>query len=197
MAKDIIPGKAMDEVSSEALLDLGHSSKELPIIYEVVISPDGFEPDTGSPTVDTAKSTVLRYAVDKAGGVSWAAGGNVAIHVAKKLRLVAQDSIDIVTRKSFSLSVKETARIDGGKLLEIGAKVVKINGGSKPVATVGSLVEITIVEPLGGISIDPVPLRTGIPILIGPTGKPTLTPGVPIQPKLQGVITTGNPTILG
>jgi len=191
-AKDFITAVDGDEISGQEQIGMGSAgSKDNPLIYEVAISPDGFAPDTGTPEASAAKTTVLRYVVDKQGGVTLAADGGVFLYTRKKLRIVAQDSIDIVTKKNFSLTVSETARIDGGKLLEINGKVVKINGGSKPVATVGSLVEISIGLPLSSLT----PAAPGAPVLMGPTGKPTAA-GFP-QPTLQGIITTGNPTILG
>lgn len=190
-AKDIVNAAGGDEISSENQLGVGSATAEdNPVIYEVAIAPEGFEPSTGSP-VDP-KVTVLRYQVDKAGGVSWAASGNVALHIAKKLRLVVQDNIDIVTKKSFSLTVSETARIDGGKLLELNGGVIKMNGGSNQVAYNGVPVEVTIGIPLVGvIAPGPTPAVPGSFITILPINPLTGQPQT-----IKGTIISGNPRVL-
>lgn len=191
-AKDFVTAVDGDEIIGQELIGMGSvSSKDNPLIYEVVIAPEGFEPDTGAVNGDTAKATKLRYVVDKEGNATLAADGGVFLYTRKKLRIVAQDNIDIVTKKNFSLTVEETTSINGGKLLELRGKVIRLNGGSLPIATVGSQVEISIGLPL----VSTLPAAIGTPIIIGPSGVPT-SAGTP-QPTLRGVIVTGNATILG
>lgn len=158
-----------------------------PIIVEVVIAPEGFGADNGSPNGDTPGQTVLRYFFDKQGNAFLRSEGSVLLMTRKKLRVVCEDNIDITTRKSFTLTVANTTRIDGGSLLEMTAGVIKFNGGSKPLAHVGAVVDVHITVPL--IS---TPAAPGSPVSILPINPVTGQPQV-----LKGVIISGNPTLLG
>lgn len=182
--KDFVPephGGAQSEIDQ-----LGMATAKSPIVVEVVIAPEAFGADNGSIDKDTPKATKLRYFFDKSGNVFMRSEGSVLLFARKKLRLVAKDNIDVSTEKSFTLAAKKTGRIDGGSLLELTAKVTKINGGSKPVATVGSIVDVVITVPLVST-----PAAPGSPVLILPVNPTT---GMP--QKLKGTIISGNPTIL-
>ena len=165
---------------------LGMANDDNPIVWEVVIAPESFGADTGSLEENAAKNTKLRYFFDKAGNAFMRSEGSVLLFVRKKLRLVAKDSISISTTKDFSIAAKTKGRIDGGSLLELTAKVTKINGGSKPVAHVGSVVEMTMILPLTGL-----PAAPGAPVVIPPVDPIT---GMPV--KFKGTIVSGNSTVL-
>ena len=183
--KDFVPEPQKGATSDLNQLGIGTDTKN-PIIMEVTVAPDGFGADNGAPTKDTPKQTVLRYFFDKKGGVFLRSESSVLLMARKKLRLVAEDNIDISTKKSFTLVAKDTGRVDGGSLLELTGKVTKINGGTKPVAHVGAVVEIQITTPL--IS---TPAAPGSPVSILPINPLTGQPQV-----MKGTITSGNPTIL-
>ncbi len=157
-----------------------------PVIVEVAIAPDGFSADNGAPNGDTPDQTVLRYLFDKKGNAFLRSEGSVLLMTRKKLRVVSEDSIDITTKKSFSLKVSDTTRIDGGDLLELVGGVTKINGGSKATAHVGSVVECRITIPLVST-----PAAPGQPVLILPINPLTGQPQT-----VKGTIISGNPTVL-
>jgi hypothetical protein len=184
--KDVVAEPADGATSDLNQLGIGVGNDN-PIVVEVVIAPDGFGPDSGTPDKDTPDQTVLRYFFDKKGNAFMRSEGSVLLMTRKKLRVHSEDSIDITTKKSFSLTVKNTTKIDGGSLLELTGKITKINGGSKPVATVGSVVEVSILLPLIGA-----PAVPGTPVVIPPINPTTGQPQV-----LKGTIISGNPTILG
>lgn len=170
---------------------LDMAGEDNPIVLEVAIAPESFGADDGSLQEDAAENTKLRYFFDKSGNVFMRSEGSVLLFSRKKLRLVSKDSISVSTDKDFQLTAKGTGRIDGGALLELTGKVTKINGGSKPCAHVGSIVEVSIgLIPLSSLT----PAAPGAPVLIGPSGAPTAA-GYP-QPKLKGVIVSGNSTVL-
>jgi hypothetical protein len=113
--------------------------------------------------------------------------GNVLMVTHKKLRIVAKDNIDVSTSKSFTLVAKKTGRVDGGDLLELQGKVVKIGQAKFGVAHVGSLVECSIVltSPLVGL-----PAAPGSPVVI-----PAIHPVTGQLQVLRGTVTAGNDKI--
>lgn len=183
--KDVVPEPKNGATSDLSQLGIG-IGEDNPIVLEVVVAPEGFGADSGNPDADTPKQTVLRYFFDKNGNAFLRSEGSVLLMTRKKLRIVSHDNIDITTKKSFSLTVEETTRIDGGDLLELTAKITKINGGSKPTAHVGAIVECQITIPL--VTTNAIP---GQPCLIPPINPLTGQPQV-----LKGTIVTGNPTVL-
>jgi len=183
--KDIVaepPDGATSELSE---LGIG-TSEDGPVVMEVVIAPDGFAPDTGTPDGSTPEQTVLRYLFDKKGNVFLRSEGSVLLKIRKKLRIVSDDNIDIVGKKNFSLKVTKTARIDGGDLLELNGKVVKINGGTRDCAHIGAVVECQITIPW--IS---TPAAIGVPVSILPINPVTGQPHT-----IKGTIISGNSKVL-
>lgn len=183
--KDVVAEPKDGATSDLTQLGIG-VGEDNPIVVEVAIAPEGFGADSGAPDGSTPNQTVLRYFFDKKGNAFMRSEGSVLLMTRKKLRVVAEDSIDIVTKKSFTLTVEDTTRIDGGDLLELTGKVTKINGGSKPCAHVGSVVECRITIPL--VSTPAVP---GNPVLI-----PPINPLTGMPQTVKGTIISGNPTVL-
>lgn len=166
-------------------LEIG-TEEDGPIVMEVTIAPDGFSPDSGAPDGDTPDQTVLRYFFDKKGNAFLRSEGSVLLMTRKKLRVVSEDNIDITTSKSFTLTVADTTRIDGGDLLELTGRTTKINGGTKPCAHVGAVVECRITIPWVST-----PAAPGAPVSILPINPVTGQPHT-----LKGTIISGNPTVL-
>ena len=161
-----------------AALDIGVNS---PIVVEAVVAPGGFDAATGQPK-DATDKTVIRMFFDRAGGAMLRAEGSVSLRTKKTFRLRADEGIELFT-KNLSIEATESASIRGGKSFEIGTDggVLKLNGGSKPIATVGSMVKIIVAVP--------------IQIMTGPP------PGVPgvisAGAVFFGTVSSGNPTLLG
>lgn len=183
--KDVLSEQSTGAISDLNQLKIG-TEEDGPIVLEVAIAPDGFGADNGSINESTSKQTVLRYFFDKKGNAFMRSEGSVFLMTRKKLRVVCEDNIDIRTKKSFTLKVEKTARIDGGDLLELNGKVTKINGGSHPAAFLGSVVQVRISLPL--VSTPSVP---GSPVVIPPINPLTGQPQV-----INGTIISGNSTIL-
>lgn len=174
---DVVQEQDTEDVSGLNQLDIGTDE---PIVCEVILAPEAIEVDSGTADANTSKKTKLRFFFDKKGGSYLRCDGSLFFSVKKKLRVVANDDIDIIGRKNFKLIVSQVARIQGGKLLELSTDggVVKLNAGSKPVATVGSQVLIAVPPGLAVLS------PAGTPIGI-------VTPGF----TMFGTVTTGNPTV--
>ncbi len=150
-----------------------------PVVVEVALAPQGFDAGTGAVEKEAQAGTKLKFLFSKNGGAFLRAEGTVGLRVKNKLQLDVDGD--------FSLNCKSFVRINSDKKIELRAKngldissekgVVRINGGSKPVATVGSTVNVIISVP--------------VPIVVGGTPG-TITSGA----VLQGQIASGNPTVL-
>jgi len=172
-------------ISNSTANSFGMGAKANPIVLEVAITPDGFEAETGATTSSTDKATVLRYFFDKAGNALFRTEANIAIIAKKQLRVAISDNIDISTDKNFKLTAVETLDINGGKLTTIDATKIRLNGGSRAVAFVGSKVTCRLKLPWQGMGGGPAP------VVIPPQHPVT---GLPQE--VEGEIISGNTTIL-
>jgi len=127
------------DVSKEAI-----GAKANPIIYEVVISPEDIEADTGANTGTTQASAKMQFAFDSVGGGYLWSAGSIVFATKKKLIVRADDNISISTKKSLVLKGEQDVTVDGGSLLTLTGKVVKIGAGTQGVAFVGSSVVVQI-----------------------------------------------------
>jgi len=174
-----VPEKPGDASSAADLAEL-EIGTDAPIVFEMVLAPGaGFETEAGTPSPATRDAVKLKLFFDRDGNAMFRAEGSVSLRIKKKLRIRADDTIELIGEKSMTLECKENMTISGGASLNLGTDggVVKINGGSKPVASVGSQVLITTVVP--------------IPI-ITPAGPGVISAGA----VFSGSVSTGNPTIL-
>jgi hypothetical protein len=158
------------------LQQLGVGTDE-PIVCEVVIAPDEIEAKTGAFTDRTRGASVLRYFFDKAGNTLFRTEASVVLHVKKRLRVRVDEDVEVLGGKNFTMEFDGTGRIQIQNGLDLSVGVLRINGGTKPVATVGSFVTLTLVAP--------VPIVTS-------AGPGTILVGA----TMLGVVTTGNPTVL-
>lgn len=174
---DIMGEKSGDDGYQSHLnqLDIGDSE---PVIVEIGVSSEQFNADDGSLTADSAKESVFRFMLDKNGGTLLRSEGSILLATKGKLRIVAEDNIEFETKKEIILSAPDGGvRITAGPLLELNGGVTKLNGGSKPVASVGSQIQVVI----------------GPPLLIQTSAGPgTILAGQVIT----GQVISGNPTIL-
>jgi len=169
------PGDGWQEDLEE--LEIGTDD---PVVYELTVSPEGFNAAGGEPNSTAIDSTKLRFFIDKAGGVYLGSRSSVFLGFKGKIKIVAEDDIYIESKKNITIKAGGTMRIEGGDAMDISSGVTKINGGSKPVASVGSQVLFTTVAP--------------IPIIIG--APPATTPGIiSAGAVFSASVSTGNPTI--
>jgi hypothetical protein len=172
------PAGDAGETSNLGQLNIANT-KDKPIVFELVVAPGGFDTDTGQPTESARAATKLRLFFDRAGGVLLRSESSVNVRVKNKLRFTTDDNFEVFCKKDIFMQAKGGVRIEGKAVLELATNggVVKINGGTKPVATVGSMVNLTLVAPI--------PITTT-------AGPGTITAGA----VMIGQISTGNPTIL-
>lgn len=154
------------------------------VAVELAIAPGGFDAGTGALDPSAQAGTKLKLMFSRDGGGFLRAEGTVGLRIKGKLQLDVDGD--------YALNCKGTVRINSDKKIElrseagidISAKkgVIRLNGGSKPIATVGSTVSIIVKAP--------------IPIIVG--APPGGTPGVISAGAIfDGNISSGNPTILG
>lgn len=141
-----IPEAAGDGGSQEDLTRLGIGTDD-PIVVSVDVALGGFNAETGEPESDAESKLKLFF--DRGGNGFIRAEGSVLLRVKKKFRLVADEGIELETKKAFSLSAGTTGRITAKKNLDIGTEggMLSFNSGKDPVAHVGSVVEVTISIP--------------------------------------------------
>lgn len=171
--------KEPEEAVRSDLEQLGIGSQ--PVVCEVIIAPDAIEPERGDMTKETRGASVLRYFFDKAGNTLFRTNGSVVVRAKGKLRMRVAGAIDIEGESDVAMNFAGTGRFSAGGGLDISAPVIRLNGGTAPIARVGSTVTMTVVAP--------------IPITVIVAGVPS--PGTILTGAVfTGIVTTGNPNIL-
>ncbi len=145
-------------------------------VFEFALAPGGFDSDAGQPQ-EAQNKTKFRMFIDRAGGAMLRAEGSVSVRTKKKLRIRADEGFEVYTKESITMTADGPVRIQG-KSLELGTDggTVSINGGTKPVAHVGSQILITTVVPI--------PIKTS-------SGEGVILSGA----VFSGSVSTGNPTV--
>jgi hypothetical protein len=148
-----------------------------PIICEVLVSPDAISPDDGAMTNSTRKASVLRYFFDKAGNTLYRTSGSVLLRAQGRLRARIDGDVDIIGGGNLFMEFEGAGRIAATGGLDISGGVIRLNGGTAPIARVGSTVTMAVTAP--------------IPIMTSAGAGTILTGAV-----FTGIVTTGNPTVL-
>jgi hypothetical protein len=173
---DVITEPNADVRSDLELLGFGGE----PTVCEVLVAPGEISANDGSLTDKTRGVSVLRYYFDASGNTLFRTEGSVETRIAKKLRLRVDGDVDIFGKANFSMTFDGVGRVQATKGLDITGAVIRLNGGTKPVATVGSLVTLTLTAP--------------VPIVI--TAPSPMTGFISVGATMVGIVTSGNPTVL-
>lgn len=176
---DPVPETDRDAIIDEQLVELG---KTEPIVYELTLARNAFKAEDGSLLPGTGNLVKMRFVFDRAGNTFARFDGNVGILCKKRLRLRVKEEMEIFADSTFSMNVKSDAKVTVGGNLELTAAVMRINGGDKPAAHVGSLVTVNL----------PPTLLTAIP---GPPGFAPIGAN-PLLLTVTGVVTSGEASIL-
>ena len=172
---NLVPEPVGSAGSSIDLNQLGIGTSDVTVL-EFVLAPGGFDSTAGQPQ-DARDKTKFRMFLDRAGGAMLRAEGSVSMRVKKKLRIRADEGFEVFTEGSAIIEAKQGLRIQG-KVLELATDggTVSLNGGTKPVAHVGSQVMVTV--------------PPGI-VVTGSFGTGTITAGS----TFSAIVSTGNPTV--
>lgn len=178
-----VPEPTGDDGETSNLEQLGIGTDD-EIVYEFVLSKNGFETDAGEFKAD-AGDVKLRMFFDRGGNAMARFEGSVDLRIKKKLRITIDDDVQIICKKNASITADGKLSLTGKSLVDVGTDggAVVINGGSKAVASVGSLVRIVITTP------------AFVNVIIPPAVLPVPAPIMP-GTILEGIIVSGNPTIL-
>jgi len=179
-----VPDPADDDKlnSMKNALEVGTTD---PVVMEVAVAPQGFDAAEGQPNASARSATKLRLYFDRGGNGFLRMEGSLGLRIKKRLWIDADDDIDLGTRKFFRVVADKKIQLSAEKGVDITSSngAIVLNAGSAPIATKGSIVEITVVgAPVIGtaqVGGSPVPF----------TG--TIVTGT----VLQGVVVTGSPTV--
>jgi hypothetical protein len=139
-------------------------------VYEVAISRDGFEAETGITASNGSKNMSFKFVVDRNGGTILKAVGSLLIASVQKIRLHAKKGIELISEDTASIKATNGLVLDGGSESHVKGGIVRLGKGSKPVASQGSLVQVTM------------------PYMPMPSSGPPLV--------LYGIILTGEATVM-
>lgn len=174
---NLVPEPVGDAGSTVDLQQLGIGTSSV-TVFEFALAPGGFDSTAGQPQ-EARDKTKFRMFIDRAGGAMLRAEGSVSFRTKKKLRIRADEGFEVFTKGSAIIEAEQGLRIQGRNLeLATNGGTVSINGGTKPVAHVGSQILITTVVP--------------IPV-IGPGLPPTAA--ISAGAVFSGSVSTGNPTV--
>ncbi len=176
---DPVPETDKDAIVDEARVELGSTE---PIVYELTLTRNGFKAEDGSLLPATGNLVKMRFVFDRAGNTFARFDGNVGVLCKKKLRVRVKEEFEVFADNSFSLTVDGGARVTVSGNFEITSDILRINGGDKPAAHVGSLVQVNLPPTL--LMVAPTP--TGF--------APIAT--VPTMLTATGVVVTGRGNVL-
>jgi hypothetical protein len=173
------------ETDDDGQGDLGMTGvgKTEPVVYELTLAKNGFKAEDGALLPSTGNLVKLRFTFDRSGNTFARIDGNVGVLCKKRLRLRVKDEMEIFADNSFNLSVANAAKVTVGGTLEMTGSVIRLNGGSMALARMGDQVSVQLLPNL--LMLDP----------LAPLGfSPIASKGIL---STLGVITSGNPTLLG
>ena len=118
------------------------------IVTEVIIAPDGFNPETGAAAESAALAgqTKMRFFFNRGGGMFMKCEGGILLATKKRFKIIADGGFEFQTDKDFTIIAGEGMTLGGGAFTHIKGDLVKLSSGATPVAIAGSLVT-TLVGP--------------------------------------------------
>ncbi len=182
-----VPEPIGDAGESSSMSQLGIATGA-PVTFEFCMAPGGFETDNGTPTDDARGGTKFKIQFDRDGGGMIRAEGSVTMRVKKSLWITADEDLKLRGKRQVLIESGEGSsflRMTGSDAVELGTGggVLTLNGGTKPVASVGSIVNIAITAP--------VPILAQV---LPPPAPPS--PGFIMSGAMfTGMVASGNPTI--
>lgn len=165
-----------DEQTRSDIQQLGVGTDQ-PVVCEVVVAPDSIDAKSGDLTDATRGASVLRYFFDKSGNTLLRTSGSVVVRVGKRLRVRATENVELFGAKDFTFEFEGVGRLQATGGLDLAGKVIRLNGGTRPVATVGSLVSVVLTAPVN---------------IVTTAGPGTIQVGA----TMTGIIQNGVPNIL-
>jgi len=111
-----------------------------PIIYEVTVSPKGFNTQTGEALSGAVAASVMKFTFDRQGNGLTRFAGNFYFQVTKNLTFDVTGTVTLTCEDSISVTAVNGIDIDGGSYTNIKGKVVRLGAGTLPVVRQGDVV---------------------------------------------------------
>lgn len=112
------------------------------IVYEVAVVRGGFNTETGA-LERSPEEAVLQFFFDQSGGAFLGTKGSLALKTAKRLHVQAE-SVHMDAAKEFVITAGAGFTVDTKGAAHIKGQVVRLGPGAKPVAVLGSIVQMTL-----------------------------------------------------
>ena len=161
-----------------------------PIIYEVTVSPKGFNTQTGEALSGAVAASVMKFTFDRHGNGLTRFAGNLYFQVTKNLTFDVTGKVVLTCKDSISVTAVNGIDIDGGAYTAIKGKVVRLGAGTLPVGRQGDVVTTPI---------DPTqPFTAASPMMqVAITLQSPPVPGTPVSAMMQILPTPGNLLLTG
>lgn len=149
-------------------LGIGNDDKKNPIIYEVTVSPKGFVAESGNTAdANTSKQQVFRFFFDRAGGTFLRAQASLLVSAKKKMFLHSTDTMTLKGEKDIFVTANKGFTLDGGDFANFKGKVIRMNGGTMPVARQGDMCRIMLPTAMVSGTLSGAPF-TGVMTIVTP-----------------------------
>lgn len=161
-----------------------------PIVYEVTVSPKGFNAITGEVQASAVAASVMKFTFDRQGNGLARFAGNFYFQCPKALTFDVTGTVTLTCGDAVSMTAVNGFDIDGGTYTAIKGKVVRIGAGTLPVVRQGDVVT-TPVSPAS-------PLMAASPLMnVVLTFASLPVPGVPAPAVAQIIPSPGNLLLTG
>ena len=148
------------------------------VVYEVAISPKGFNADSGDTT--GSGGLVYHFAVDRTGNVTTQISGSLSGRVTKAVNLKFDKDLSVTVGTSASITAKDGMDLNGGAYTHVKGDIVRLGKGDQAVARKGDFVSTKVMLPAKAMIVFPAMPATSGPCTIS------------FLDSLGGVVTSGN-----
>lgn len=134
----ISKGNVYDPVGGDESTNVGSS---VPLVVEVCVARDAFDPHTGEPNKSAQANTKFRYILDRDGNMSLRVEGNAHFNFKKKFTMTVKDQMTL-RGSTLDASFSSSVTLESVGLVDINGDKVRLGKGSQPVARMGDVVKM-------------------------------------------------------
>jgi hypothetical protein len=118
------------------------------VVYEVAISPGGFNADSGDAvSAETSRGLVYHVGVDRAGNGTILVSGTLTGRFKKAVTVDFDQDLTLRGKTNIVINAQDSATFNGGKLTHVQGDLVRLGAGEKAVARKGDPVLCTVGPP--------------------------------------------------
>lgn len=155
--------------------------KKSPVVFEFAFAKNGFKPEDGSNISQTGSLLKLRFVFDRDGNAHFRVDGNVYMRCRKRLRLKVDKEIVVEGGTTALVTIQGSGKMTFGGTLELTAPVFIFNGGKRPAAFMGGLIQVVLPPTI---------------LMANPASPSGFSPVVPPFNVCAGTIVDGEPSHL-